>query len=248
MLERVTITGADDDTDISELIKLNIEFPFVEWGILVSKVQEGGSRFPSRPWISKFLKHLDFVKNLGPRDPAISMHMCGGWVKELLMGHLDWNELPKDLWYTAGRIQINTHAEIHRSTVMLMDNLKELGKKNFIFQLDGVNDHLLAAANGYEIHAEGLIDSSHGAGVLPVEWSSHPLQKNVIYLGYAGGLGPENIAQELPKIDRLVNNLYYWIDMEGNIRTDEKLDLVKVRSVLEQVRASGFLLGWPERG
>lgn len=51
MLERVTITGADDSTDISQLVELSQEFPFVEWGILVSRRSEGGPRFPSREWI-----------------------------------------------------------------------------------------------------------------------------------------------------------------------------------------------------
>jgi hypothetical protein len=46
MLERVTITGADDSTSIDEMLALSRRFPFVEWGILVSKRHEGSYRFP----------------------------------------------------------------------------------------------------------------------------------------------------------------------------------------------------------
>ena len=54
MLNKVTITGADDETPIVALIELSAKFPFVEWGILVSLKSEGGPRFPSRVWMDAF--------------------------------------------------------------------------------------------------------------------------------------------------------------------------------------------------
>jgi hypothetical protein len=36
ILDRVTITGADDDVDIGDLVDLSARYPFVEWGILSS--------------------------------------------------------------------------------------------------------------------------------------------------------------------------------------------------------------------
>ena len=41
-LNRVTITGADDNTPVEALNDLAAEFPFVEFGILVSRAREGG--------------------------------------------------------------------------------------------------------------------------------------------------------------------------------------------------------------
>jgi hypothetical protein len=60
--------------------------------------------------------------------------------------------------------------------------------------------------------------------------------------GYAGGLGPENVAAQLPIIDAHRSGpglplIPYWIDMETKIRDEqERLDLSKVRTVLEICR------------
>ena len=51
ILDRVTITGADDSIKATDLIPLSKRFPFVEWGILLSKNNEGSFRFPTRDWI-----------------------------------------------------------------------------------------------------------------------------------------------------------------------------------------------------
>ena len=43
---------------------------------------------------------------------AVSMHVCGSWVRAMLRGQLDWNSLP-EVRIVAGRVQVNTHAEEH---------------------------------------------------------------------------------------------------------------------------------------
>ena len=78
-LKRVTITGADDSTSIPELVNLSKEFPFVEWGILVSKRHEGEFRFPSRHWIERF---SDVA---GRAKLNVSTHVCGVWVRQMFV-------------------------------------------------------------------------------------------------------------------------------------------------------------------
>ena len=52
--------------------------------------------------------------------------------------------------------------------------------------------------------------------------------------GYAGGLGPDNLRTEIPKIAEASGRHDFWIDMEGKVRDDsDRLDLSKVRRVLE---------------
>ena len=41
MLERITVTGADDLVDPAELCAIAADFPFVEWGILFSAKRTG---------------------------------------------------------------------------------------------------------------------------------------------------------------------------------------------------------------
>lgn len=227
-MNRVTITGADNNTPVSALVDLSAEFPFVEWGILVSMRQEGGYRFPSKYWMERF------STKAADNRLAVSMHVCGEWVRRILRGHMDWNGLP-EVRIVADRVQLNTHAEEHVSCVSMFDWMAQRSAKQFIIQLDGVNDHLLDAALARRINAVGLFDCSHGAGVLPADWPA-PQHHNV-YTGYAGGLGPENVADQIYKIDQAHYGTLqagWWIDMEGRVRdSEEKLDLEKVRRVLE---------------
>lgn len=225
MINRVTLTGADDKTTPETLVELSREFPFVEWGILVSaQRRKGTSRFPGEDWMAKF---SDLCQEA--HEVQVSMHVCGSWVRQMLRGQMDWKAFPviRDV---ADRIQINTHAEEHISTVSALDWIAERSGRQFIVQLDAVNDHFLDAAVSRKLNVAGLFDRSHGAGVLPDRW---PQPRNwSVYHGYSGGLGPENVAEQVAKIEA-GNSLPYWIDMEGRVRTDEVFDLSKVRKVLE---------------
>lgn len=221
-LKAVTITGADDKTDIKEMLAVSAEFPFVEWGILVSKIRGGGPRFPSREWNRRFAANAAGL--------AVSTHVCGAWVRQLLRGTLKWGDLP-DCHRVSQRVQINTHAERYVSTLGMMKTLGEEDNE-YIFQWDGVNSHLTYAAHAYGARVAALFDKSGGAGKLPREW---PYPTKEFWCGYAGGLGPENVVAQVRLIERVCDRPY-WIDMEQRVRTDDDvLDMAKVRSVLSQL-------------
>ncbi|MGH3427734.1 MAG: hypothetical protein ACRDQZ_09240 [Mycobacteriales bacterium] len=226
-LERVTITGADSGTSISALIELSEKYPFVEWGILASRSQQGRSRFPGLGWTEAFSIAAPKHKMM------VSTHICGSWVRELLVGDLDWKELPPVV--SAGnRIQINTHGQRHESTVGMMESLAVFGDKEFIFQWDGVNDHLPFAARNYGFNVSALFDTSAGAGILPKSWTRSTAP---FWCGYAGGLGPDNVVEQIRNIEQVCDRRF-WIDMEGRVRTDDDhtLDLKRVELVLEFVK------------
>lgn len=237
-LHTVTITGADDSTDIRALVDLSAEFPFVEWAILISKSQEGGIRFPSRPWIDAF------VSAATSNGLKVATHICGRWVREFLSSTLDVTSLPAIL-QAAARVQINTHvnpqsldldsAQASRLATTLG------GPKQLIFQWNGVNDHLAPVFHSAGVNTAALFDASGGAGKLPGEWPApiHPFP-----CGFAGGLGPNNVMAELDRIAAVCPNGYTtWIDMEGRVRVPDlsALDLNLVRRVLEQVAASQWI-------
>lgn len=221
-LARVTITGADDNTSVTQLLDLSDEYEFVEWGILVSRSQAGGYRFLSERWMEQLASEAS-------PNVMISMHLCGDWVRQLLMGVLDWSNTP-GLRYYAQRIQINTHAIPHLTKIDMFNNMEQLGDREFIMQADGVMDHLAYAGPKYGVNCSILFDTSHGAGISPTSW---PRQIDGFYCGYAGGIGPQNIAEELKKIEALAKRPY-WIDMESRVRSrdDSVLQIAKIRSVL----------------
>ncbi len=255
MLKAITLTGADDTVQIRKLVNLSLEFPLVEWGILVSKSSGGFSRFPSRDWLE------DFVSQVGPRsDVNRALHLCGSWLRRLIAGDRSFiNEIGRHVWDCFPRVQLNFHGEDHKPCDEFYGILASFPEKEFIFQVDGNMGQAMLDAYFETEHGNAvpLFDCSHGAGVLPNEWPDAyylraiPDADRDYYSkhGYAGGLGPDNVKEQLPRIQASAKNGDFWIDMETKLFTGFKaitapapmFDLAKCRSVLEQVHPSDLV-------
>ena len=223
MITKFTFTGADHSVDPQDLAEISQEFPFVEWGILVMPGQFGSPRFPGLQWIEKLSK----IKNLN-----LSMHLCGRYVKSFMHG--DMVELIETVPLFAkiglfNRVQINTHGFKHdfkyEDLVQLIINYPE---KEFIFQYDNENQHILNAISREARNISTLFDLSHGAGVLPEKW---PDPIDGISCGYAGGLSPKNLKEQIVKIEAAAGDREIWIDIETHVRSysDKTFDLDKVK-------------------
>lgn len=219
-LYRVTLTGADNSIEPSSLFDLAERFPFLEFGILVSQSQQGSTRFPDMEWLES-LRDLTVRKR---KFLNISAHICGRFLRSLLMGEDDvWQMYPKPLLSLAQRIQLNFHGEKQKvKWDIFLDALRTHSRNRqveWIFQLENQNDLLLHWAVFNGINAVGLFDSSHGAGKLPSEWPTPKFTAS--RYGYAGGLGPDNVKTEIPYIlahaasaDPTAD---IWIDMETKL-------------------------------
>lgn len=228
-LDRVTITGADDSVEPEAIVDLSMRFPWVEWGILVSKNQEGSPRFPSQSWRERL--------QLRTRGMPIqlSLHVCGRWLRNLLIGQ---NDLPIGMTEGFQRMQLNFHAEkLEYDAIALARALADMSVGEMIFQIDGASgQEILAAVHGEGRHSFDqvpLFDCSHGAGVLPDEWPA-PFDLST-YHGYAGGLGPDNLAEQIPLIGKAAGDTRIWLDMESRVRSDDgrSFDLAKVERCLQ---------------
>lgn len=231
-INKVTMTGADDSISPNELFEISKKYPFVEWGILVSRNSQGNNRFPSLDWMNK-------LAELNEGKLSLACHLCGTYVKEVLMGsHRFINEI-ENIWQQFQRVQINTHGYKHQFEKSAITYLKKFNKE-IIFQFDGTNKPILDYAISEGVNCSTLFDMSHGAGVLPKEWLK-PIDG--VRCGYAGGLSPENIIQQIELIESKVGNYELWIDMETQIRSnnDQKFDLDKVVSVLESCLNTGLI-------
>lgn len=227
MIKTVTITGADDSIDPALLVELSTEFPFVEWGILVSKNNYGTPRFPSLTWLLKLrgLKH-DF------RTLKLSCHLCGTFVRELVKGNDTIIQIMGPMWHIFERVQINFHAIPHEFSNQMIRIMSKYPKQQYIFQYDGVNDVIVSKASITGCNVSTLFDKSGGAGILPDRW---PQLLEGIKCGYAGGLSPDNLEDQIKKIESIVGDTEIWIDMETHVRSDQDrlFDVVKVRKCLE---------------
>jgi hypothetical protein len=245
-LDRVTITGADDSVSPHALAGLAADFPFVEFGILASATKSVGEpRYPTLAWMDTF-RELAMSKRL-----RASLHLCGRWTRLLMIGEIE--PIVLQLANGFGRIQLNfrpdkTPCEPSKA-MKALDRVRRcsvFGRDlEFIFQLEGVhgNDRLediavdYVNAYGEPCNMVGLFDMSGGAGRLPGKWPA-PMYHNegvFDYHGYAGGLGPDNLAEQLPLIGEAAGETRIWVDMETKVRSDNdrQFDLAKVRRCLE---------------
>lgn len=231
-LERVTMTGADDTIDARDLIAISKEFPFVEWGVLLSAGSRGSSRFPSLNWLATlYSERLDYP------HMNLCFHVCGSWVRSICAGN--WTPLFTNtgrILDFGQRVQLNFHSYTHLLSPGFIASAKSRSQEQgwqVIFQCDGVNDHLVTEARASGLDAVPLFDKSGGAGIVPGEW---PKAIPGVFCGYAGGLGPDNLTEELGRINAAAGDQPIWIDMETKIRNDRDVfDLNLVRKCLEQV-------------
>lgn len=225
-LDRVTITGADDSIEPEALVAITEKYPFVEWGILFSGSRQGGPRYPSDTWISKLMP-----MGMTNRLPKLCAHLCGQWVRDVVLGgKATWWEKYRGYSAIFRRVQLNFHGQFHKAGIGFPGLVKSLDH-DFILQHDGVNDETILRL-GADLRVSPLFDRSGGAGVLPASWPK-PIWK---YQGYAGGLSPENIQDELHRILDAVGESRIWIDVETRVRSedDEQFDLAKVDLFLKR--------------
>lgn len=223
--------------DPAELARLSAEFPFVEWGILYSSKRNGEPRYPSAAWRVRLGKIESRMQ--------LSLHLCGEVARGVLSGDTELIGTVDDQYQ---RIQVNgwqPSGQEFRSVVTGDD-------REFILQARSEEDLQRAALEISAIEAEALpewdgsasvlYDVSGGQGLSPPYW---PRPRGAMRLGYAGGIGPENVIDVLFAIAPLDHD--FWIDMESGVRTEGRFDLAKVRRVLELtepvIRTGSLYLG-----
>ncbi|MDO8469541.1 MAG: hypothetical protein Q7S84_00790 [bacterium] len=236
IVKTVTVTGADDSIRPQELIPIAEDFPFVEFGILLSKRRTGSTRFPSEDWLRELYLVWYERKSQG-KAFRLSGHLCGSWVRKLCQGESDFFDEFGYTWAMFDRFQLNFHREPHRIDEKKFSSIlrQHLPDKQIIFQMDGNSNN---EAIFYEMESRSgftalpLFDASGGAGVLPKRWPEY-----IGYAGYAGGLSPDNVGEELEKISKVARG-HIWIDTETRVRSnhDATFDLQKVSQFLEVSR------------
>lgn len=239
-INKVTMTGADNSIQPEDLFEISKKYPFVEWGILVSRNSQGKNRFPSLEWMNYLSKlNRNWIQD-GNEGLQLACHVCGTYVKEVLMGGHRFTIEIGELWNDFQRMQINTHGVKHQYDPKAIEFLKDMDKE-IIFQFDGANRPIIDLALEKGVNCSTLFDMSHGAGILPKDWLE-PVKG--IRCGYAGGLSPDNVVQQIKLIESKVGEYELWIDMETQIRShsDLQFDLTKVVSVLKSCVDTGLVI------
>lgn len=229
ILDKVTFTGADDETDIWEMQDISAEFPHVEWGILIGNDDRtGGPRYPTLSWRVEFA--LAIPKN------NISIHACGKYARALMKGEKVYQI--EDMG--AERVQLNIALGSPKKKIsdnelaFALESIENDGAKAII-QINSLTEEVQNRMR-YLIDVDFIFDASGGRGVL----FQGKLPKFVSYpdtMTYAGGLG-------LDTADAMLHQLHFLysgpqkvaIDMETKVRDDnDELDLKLCRKILQSV-------------
>jgi hypothetical protein len=228
-LTHCTLTGVDEKTDLRLVSALSGKFPIVEWGFLYSPKRQGSpGRYPSVYFLRNAFKEL-------PVHVKVALHICGDGVTQLIHAEAVVSELVQLVGQRGGRVQLNFNARTTQEKFTLAEVHACIARHpdvRFITQNNGANANVWLDLMDLPNHAI-LFDASGGKGLSADQWVA-PLDG--VNCGYAGGLGPINVAEELKKIQSVVGDASFWIDMEGKLRNaDDWFDLTAAKSVLESV-------------
>ena len=222
MTPKCTFTGVDDATPLEALISLSEAYPGVpEWGVLYSGSNRFGGRYPTPDRISE----IAVLSKERCQTVRFALHVCGKAVFDLLAGKGHVSEVVEAF----PRVQLNFVAsDINMDA--LSDLFSRLKWQTIITQHNSSNAGVWLKLRARANHAI-LFDESRGCGVMPHVWNG---AVPGIVCGYAGGLGPDNLAECLPEIHEAAHGRNHWVDMESSLRDkNDFFDLKKVECCLE---------------
>eukprot|EP00931_Biecheleriopsis_adriatica_P098417 TRINITY_DN72359_c0_g1_i1.p1 TRINITY_DN72359_c0_g1~~TRINITY_DN72359_c0_g1_i1.p1 ORF type:complete len:266 (-),score=63.35 TRINITY_DN72359_c0_g1_i1:12-782(-) len=253
-LHTVGFCGVDDSVNLQKLEELDAQHAgWLEWGVLLRPDRQGQPRYASM----EVLRQLGALARGDGRRLRIAAHLCGQDCLRALQGDVArLQELHELIGFK--RLQLNptcandasgwepaSAAEGIRAAAAALPDVE------FILQLNQETEALfsllfrdgsLAPPSNLAV----LLDASCGLGVAPKAWATPP--QDVASVGFAGGLGPDTILEQLEGIAAACGDeRHVWVDMESGIRSKQPegkdiFDLDRGCRVAELVRSSGRLL------
>ncbi len=219
---RVTFTGADPSCSVDALLGLLENAPGLELAFLYSETRQGSGRYPPARWIRETVTTIE--QCIGPG--RVALHVCG----RARFRFLDGGTVDPELGELGRFARIQLNGELTREHAEAVETMmREHPERQLIVQCEHSAD-LRAALPPFGSALQVLFDASGGRGILRASWP-RPLEGHVC--GYAGGLGPDNLAHELPRITQAAGAVPYWIDMEGKLRdAQDRFQVQQAREVL----------------
>lgn len=221
----VSLTGAEDSVDPVALAELGKRHRHAEWALLYVQEREGKGRNPSKAWRERFLAEME------SSDGRSALHLCAQQSFERLLAEGVWDELRR---YSRIQANLNSRGDFFSKdqSFKIWDALAG-GTGGLIIQYhEAVEPWADEWMNmrGPDPKVTVLFDESKGRGKMPGGWRA---KLAGVDCGYAGGLGYENVAEQMPSIAAAAGASGCWIDMETRLRTDGLFDLSKCLLVLE---------------
>ena len=223
MLSHVTFTGWDQRTDLHELAAFCGDYPQerIEVAVLYSANQQDADRYPLVE------KARDILRTARAAGQRTAVHICGRAARSLLQD-VEEDAAGIRVFSSAGplisaaqRVQVNVGEEFwpdgdgrYKQAWLVA---RAIGRP-VIVQSRSIGgwpdvEHFGPGASRM---VPFLFDRSAGTGAAPIDW---PFPRANLLVGYAGGLGPDNVADLCASIaGARIDGSRWWLDMESRIR------------------------------
>jgi hypothetical protein len=227
ILKKVTVTGIDDSTSIPDIHRFIALYPKIEFGVLIRspwRESKQNARFPTFQWLERLCAYFhEYTRK------HFSLHLCGLYVQDFFTNTRFVESIEMFFDYFS-RVQINTHNVPYgfsmKTVTQNISNLLSYSVTPILQYDDGNKENIEAILLEVPLGSVHVLhDMSHGAGKLPEKWNL-PLDINGCMNGYSGGLTPQNVVEEIIRMN-LPENQEIWIDAETYLRTMGEFDLLK---------------------
>jgi hypothetical protein len=220
-----------DDSVAPELLKIISEkYDWVEWGVLFRTDLEGTARYPSPQWVEKLVSLCTISQDKSTVSLKLAGHLCGNRCQEVLDGHsafvaqlFEWGFRRVQINATAANSVVVDAGLTEQYVNNIISCMNSAPKMEFIIQCNeetrSLYERLIARP---QPNMSLLYDASCGMGVKVSSFPS-PMLYPTIPCGYAGGIGPDCIADILTGVKDVVTACpeatTVWVDMESSLRT-----------------------------
>jgi len=235
-LEKITCSDMREYNEIDDIITIGKKYPISEFAI-----QAHPSKFSG--WMPRYVWFETLAHAVRNTDINIAMHVNSEWRTEICRGNVPYEI--RRLWdmrrYNGkpiiGRVQVNINGgkDSFRFYINKVASIiRAYPDIEFIFQWTPKQQTRLNKLDGANVPFSMLFDASGGRGKLPKQWHT-PITSNH-KMGYSGGLSPENITENLNKINTLLPREYTtWIDAEGKLKNPDtkQFDITRAEKYIQ---------------
>ena len=231
-IKYITCSDPRAHNSFDEMIGLWNTDPRVEIAVQMhpGKVSPGTDRYE---WISELVDYLYCV----PQRYNFAIHVNQQWCDDICSGRIpeELKTLFNAKWFylpgrpVVGRVQLNMPKATANSLdpYRLKNVIDAFPNKEFILQYNNKTKEAVEKMHHVGAKFSLLYDASGGNGISPNGWNKPVYREHD--MGYAGGLSPENIVDNLNQIKTVAPFDTIWVDAEGKLKTDDKFDVSRAQ-------------------
>ena len=226
-LRLITCSGANETTDIEMLVKMLASYRRAEIGVQVS---EKKCYFDSlrMMWIQFLVRHLAMNKML----INASLHINQSWVEDVgqgILSHelqylLSIRNIKGEPFFQRVQLNFKIGRDSTPDAYRLLNLMQWYKPHRFIFPYNEENaafiKKMYSLCQEVWLRFDVLYDESHGEGIVPKQ--RQPAVFTDVMQGYAGGIGPDNVADVLDEValaQKKKSSLFgVTIDAEGKLK------------------------------